>query len=124
MTTENLAGPNQAMAALERANDLSMRRAALKRRVRAADPEALFKLAELVDRPTWWMLTANLDDVLSWLPQVGPVARRKMMRRWGLVDAHKVTMEDLGVDSHLRRSVTSEVWRRAEQYQEAQAQEG
>ena len=124
MTAENLAGPTQAMAALQRANDLRKRRAALKRRVRAADPEALFELAELVDRPTWWMLTANLDDVLSWLPQVGPVARRKMMRRWGLVDAHKVTMEDLGVDTKLRRSVTSEVWRRAEQYQEAQAQEG
>lgn len=66
----------QRMGALERANDIRFRRAALKRELR----ENPLLLAGLLTDPPWWLESMRVFDLLRALPWWGQVKAGRLMR--------------------------------------------
>ena len=64
-------------AALARANAIRVKRAGLKRDLKAGDR----RLADILQRPAEWVLTAKVHDLLLCVPGVGAVKAAKMLQQ-------------------------------------------
>jgi hypothetical protein len=70
----------QSMQALKVANEIRIKRAELKREMRALPyAESRYALADLVENPTREVRSAPMMDVLQWPAQTGPRTARKWL---------------------------------------------
>lgn len=68
---------SQRQSALERANEIRVKRAALKRDLKSGER----MLADVLARPTEWVLTAKVHDLLVCVPGIGAVKAAKMLQQ-------------------------------------------
>jgi len=68
---------SQRQSALARANAIRVKRAGLKRDLKAGDR----RLADILQRPAEWVLTAKVHDLLLCVPGVGAVKAAKMLQQ-------------------------------------------
>ncbi|MGA0122998.1 MAG: integration host factor, actinobacterial type [Gaiellales bacterium] len=68
---------SQRQSALERANQIRVRRAALKRDLKSGER----KLADVLARPSEWVLTAKVHDLLVCVPGIGAVKAARMLQQ-------------------------------------------
>lgn len=75
---------DQRMASLRRANDVRMRRAALKRSINREE------VARQIRMPEWYVETMKAHNLVKLLPGMGPVKTRKLLTQLGISDAKTV----------------------------------
>lgn len=68
---------SQRQTALARANAIRVKRAALKRDLKGGDRH----LADVLQRPADWVLTAKVHDLLLCVPGIGAVKAAKMLQQ-------------------------------------------
>lgn len=68
---------SQRQSALERANEIRVKRAALKRDLKSGER----MLADVLARPSEWVLTAKVHDLLVCVPGIGAVKAAKMLQQ-------------------------------------------
>ena len=68
---------SQRHSALARANAIRVKRAGLKRDLKAGDRQ----LADVLQRPAEWVLTAKVHDLLLCVPGVGAVKAAKLLQQ-------------------------------------------
>lgn len=77
--------------ALERANDIRIRRAQLKRDVR--DRSA--RIEDVLREPEWFMFSVPVCELVSWAPRIGRVRVNRVLRRaeiWPLREVGMLTL--------------------------------
>lgn len=81
---------SQRMAALDRANDIRMRRRALKRDLH----DRTCRIEDVLREPEWFVFTAPIFEVLGWAPRTGTWRINKVLRRadvWPLRETGRLT---------------------------------
>lgn len=68
---------SQRQSALARANAIRVKRAALKRDLKAGDRQ----LADVLHRPADWVMTAKVHDLLLCVPGIGAVKAARMLQQ-------------------------------------------
>lgn len=86
----------QRMAALQRANDIRMDRAALRRSIEVMTPaDGMRRLAELICDPPACMQNAKVSAVLSWPRRQGPRTVDQQLQRLRIAQRHNARVEEL-----------------------------